>query len=130
MPGFTLTQVVAAPVEEVWKVLFDPTRIPDWWVGMEAVRVDGRDAFTLWLAQDPGRPLPQRVSGEPAAGRMTMSCQVNEIDFTWRLAEEAGGTRVTVQVAFAPATADQLDRTRAALTASLPALAGLAEATG
>ena len=31
MPGFTLSARCQAPVEEVWKLLFDPARFPDWW---------------------------------------------------------------------------------------------------
>ena len=30
MPGFTLSASCQAPVEEVWKLLFDPARFPDW----------------------------------------------------------------------------------------------------
>ena len=30
MPGFELTTDCRAPVEEVWKLLFDPDRFPDW----------------------------------------------------------------------------------------------------
>ena len=40
MPEFTLTARAAAPVEEVWKLLFDPTRFPEWWAGIETVQVE------------------------------------------------------------------------------------------
>ena len=33
MPGFALSAECGAPVEEVWKLLFDPARFPEWWVG-------------------------------------------------------------------------------------------------
>ena len=41
MPGFTLTAAAAAPVEEVWKLLFDPTRFPEWWAGIATARAEG-----------------------------------------------------------------------------------------
>jgi uncharacterized protein YndB with AHSA1/START domain len=30
MPGFELSATSSAPVEEVWKLLFDPSRFPEW----------------------------------------------------------------------------------------------------
>lgn len=47
---FVLTARSQAPVEEVWKLLHDPARFPEWWAGIETVRPDGRDHFTLWPA--------------------------------------------------------------------------------
>lgn len=128
MPGFTLTATTGAPPEEVWKLLFDPIRFPEWWAGIGAARVDGAGAYTLWSEGDPDLPLPQRMRADHGDGRVMMSCRVNEIEFTWRLAERGTGTRITVDVAIAPATAHQLDRTRELIAASLPALAALAEA--
>ena len=46
MPGFTLSASCRAPVEEVWKLLFDPARFPDWWVGIETVHKDAPGEFT------------------------------------------------------------------------------------
>ena len=40
MPGFELNTHCRGPVEEVWKLLFDPDRFRDWWAGIEAVRKD------------------------------------------------------------------------------------------
>lgn len=130
MPEFTLTATAAAPVEEVWKLLFDPTRFPEWWAGIETARVDGDGGYTLWPDGDPDYPMPQSMRGERAAGRVTMSCQVNDIDFTWQLTDHGEHTGIAVRVVIAPATAQQLDRTRELITASLPALAALAEAAG
>ncbi|HYB15527.1 MAG TPA: SRPBCC family protein [Streptosporangiaceae bacterium] len=47
MPGFELSTDCRAPVEEVWKLLFDPDRFLDWWAGIEAVRKDSPGQFTL-----------------------------------------------------------------------------------
>jgi uncharacterized protein YndB with AHSA1/START domain len=37
MPSFALTAHAQAPVEEVWKLLHDPSRFPEWWSGVETV---------------------------------------------------------------------------------------------
>lgn len=47
MSGFTLTATAAAPVEEVWKLLFDPACFPEWWAGIASVRVDSPGSYTL-----------------------------------------------------------------------------------
>ena len=39
-----------APVEEVWKLLYDPARLPEWWEGVETVEThgtDGKGDFTI-----------------------------------------------------------------------------------
>lgn len=71
---------------------------------------------------------PRAVLGDRPADVAGRPDRVDEIEFTWRLAERGTGTRITVDVAIAPATAHQLDRTRELIAASLPALAALAEA--
>jgi uncharacterized protein YndB with AHSA1/START domain len=127
MPGFTLTASAAAPVEEVWKLLFDPARFPEWWAGVGTARVDGTGAYTIWPVGDTGHAMPQRMRAERTAGRITMSCQVNEIDYAWQLTEDGDGTGIIVRVAIAPAQAHQLDQTQELMAASLPALVALAE---
>ena len=128
MPGFTLTATAAAPVEEVWKLLFDPTRFPEWWAGIGTARVEEAGAYTLWPDGQPDYPMPQQMRADRGAGRVAMSCKVNDIEFSWQLAENGDGTGITVRVVIAPASAHQLDRTRELLAASLPRLAALAEA--
>jgi uncharacterized protein YndB with AHSA1/START domain len=127
MPEFTLTATADAPVEEVWKVLFDPTRIPEWWAGIESVRLEGPGAYTLWFDGMPDFAMPQQMRAERREGRVTMSCQVNEVEFTWQLTERGHGTGISVHVVIAPAKAYQLDGAREILALSLPTLAALAE---
>ena len=128
MPGFTLTATAASPVEEVWKLLFDPTRFPEWWAGIATARVAEAGAYTIWPDGQPDYPMPQLMRADRGAGRVAMSCKVNDIEFSWQLAENGDGTGSTVRVVIAPASAHQLDRTRELLAASLPTLAALAEA--
>lgn len=67
MPEFAMSAVCRAPVEEVWKLLFDPARFPEWWVGIETVHQDAPGDFTLWLTGYPDFPVPQKL--RVAAGR-------------------------------------------------------------
>ena len=92
MPGFTLTGRATAPVEDVWKLLFDPGRFPEWWQGIETVEV-----------ASPG-------------------------DFTWQLAEDGDATTITVAVELPAREAERLDGQRELISASIAALARLAEA--
>ena len=89
MPGFALSAQCRAPVEDVWKLLFDPARFPDWWVGVETVRPDAPGEFTQWPAGYPDFPMPQKLRVDHANERVTVSCQVSDIEFTWQLAEAA-----------------------------------------
>jgi uncharacterized protein YndB with AHSA1/START domain len=128
MPEFILSGRADAPVEEVWKLLFDPTRFPEWWVGVQTVRDDGADGYTVWLEGYPDFPMPQRPHGDRAEGRVTISCQVSGIDFVWQLAEDGPGTRIDVHVALPDSEAHRLDDEREIITTSLVRLATLAKA--
>jgi hypothetical protein len=49
----------------VWKLLFDPSRFPEWWVGIETVRVDTDREYTVWPeARSPG-PSPVLTEKRP-----------------------------------------------------------------
>ena len=67
MPGFTLT-AATAPVEEVWKLLFDPSRFPEWWAGIETVRVASPGGYTMWPDGYPDFPMPQHLRTDHAPG--------------------------------------------------------------
>jgi uncharacterized protein YndB with AHSA1/START domain len=127
MPGFTLTTQTQAPVEEVWKLLFDPTRFPEWWAGVETVRVEQPGTYTMWPDGYPDFPMPQLLRTDRAAGRITISCQVSDIDVTWQLADTAPGTAITVRVELPEAESHRLDGQRELITASLANLSELAQ---
>jgi hypothetical protein len=129
MPEFAVSGRADAPVEEVWKLLFDPTRFPEWWAGMQSVRNDGTDGYTVWLQADPDFSWPQQLRGDRAEGRVTISCQITDIDFVWQLIEDGPGTRINVHVALPDSEAHRLDDKRENITTSLARLATLAEAT-
>jgi uncharacterized protein YndB with AHSA1/START domain len=128
MPGFALSTDCRAPVEEVWKLLFDPARFPDWWAGMEAVRKDAPGQFTQWPTGYPDFPMPQKLRVDQAGGRVTVSCQVSAIDVVWQLAEAGAGTSIRVNVTLPESEAHRLDGQHQLIGESLRRLSALAEA--
>ena len=128
MPGFELNTDFRAPVEEVWKLLFDPDRFPDWWAGIEAVHKDTPGQFTLWPAGYPDFPMPQKLRADQADGRVIISCQVFAIDMVWQLAEAGAGTSIRVNVTGPESEARRLDRQHQLIEESLRRLTALAEA--
>jgi uncharacterized protein YndB with AHSA1/START domain len=127
MPGFTLSARCYAPVEEVWKLLFDPARFPDWWVGIETVRKDSPDEFTQWPTGYPDFPMPQKLRVDRANEQVTISCQVSDIDVVWQLAEAGTGTSINVNVSLPEREAHRLDGQHQAIEESLRRLTALAE---
>jgi uncharacterized protein YndB with AHSA1/START domain len=126
MPGFVLTTRAQAPVEEVWKLLHDPARFPQWWAGVETVRPQGSDQFTLWPVGYPDFPMAQRLRTERADGRVTISCLVSDLEFRWQLSEAGAATDIEVQVSIPEAEAHRLEAQRDLLTESISRLAALA----
>ena len=128
MPGFELSFPCCAPVEEVWKLLFDPTRFPEWWVGVETVRTGAPGDYTQWPTGYPDFPMPQKLRVDQANGRVTVSCQVSDINIVWQLAEAGTGTSIHVNVSLPEREARRLDGQHQVIKESLRRLATLAEA--
>lgn len=128
MPAFELSAPSRAPVEEVWKLLFDPTRFPEWWAGIEAVRQDAPGEFTQWPTGYPDFPMPQKLRVEEAGERVTISCQVSDIDIVWQLGEAGVGTSINVNVVLPEREAHRLDGQHQVISESLRRLTALAEA--
>jgi uncharacterized protein YndB with AHSA1/START domain len=128
MPGFALSAQCRAPVEEVWKLLFDPARFPDWWVGVETVRTDTPGEFTQWPTGYPDFPMPQKLRVDQANERVTVCCQVSDIEFSWQLAESGGGTSIYVTASLPENEAHRLDGQHQVIEQSLRRLTTLAEA--
>ena len=128
MPGFALSAQCRAPVEEVWKLLFDPARFPDWWVGVETVRTGAPGEFTQWPTGYPDFPMPQKLRADQANERVTVSCQVSDIEFTWQLSESGGGTSIHVTASLPENEAHRLDGQHQVIEQSLRRLTALAEA--
>ena len=129
MPVFDDETTTAAPPEEVWKALYDPARYPAWWVGWASVEPAGDGRFTMYPVGYPDFPMPQEVRTERGDHRVTVSCQVSDLVFEWRLDEDGGGgTKIAVHVEIPETEAHRLDDQRAAIHGSLVRLADLAAA--
>jgi uncharacterized protein YndB with AHSA1/START domain len=126
MPTFTLTATAAAPVEEVWKLLYDPARFPQWWAGVETVRLGTDGDYTMWPTGYPEFPMPQRLHSARADARVSISCLVSDLEFRWQLTDLDGATGIEVIVDLPDAEAHRLPMQRQLLTTSVANLATLA----
>lgn len=106
MPSFGDTGRSQAPAEELWKLLADSSRLPEWW------------------ADD----LPEQLNVEPAAPglRVVMAAPLSDLRFEWRLESEADGTRIDVLVEAPDDEEFQLDEQRELVRRSLEQLAEVA----
>jgi uncharacterized protein YndB with AHSA1/START domain len=102
--------VVPATPEEVWGLVSDPARLPQWWPGVTRVEEATADAWTTVLGSPKGKSIRvdfSRVEAEPER-RMVWRQEVEESPFERILAsatteialaeDDAGGTRVTVSL--------------------------------
>jgi uncharacterized protein YndB with AHSA1/START domain len=126
LPTFDDSTTTRAPVEEVWKLLYDPARFPEWWVGIETVEVEGREGFTMYPRGYPDFPMPQTLRTDGDGHRLTISCQVSYLVYEWRLEALEDGTRIGVHVEIPDEEAHRLDTQRGAVSSSLRSLAALA----
>ena len=128
MPSFALSARSAAPVEEVWKLLHDPARFPQWWTGIETVATRADGEYTMWPAGYPDFPMEQRLRTEPDGRRVTISCLVSDLEFCWQLGEDGSGTLIDVEVQIPYREGHRVDAQRDLVAASIERLAQLATA--
>jgi uncharacterized protein YndB with AHSA1/START domain len=126
LPTFDDSTTTTAPVEEVWKLLYDPARFPEWWEGIETVERDGRGDFTMYPRGYPDFPMPQTMRSDNVGGRLTISCLVSFLVFEWRLEALDAGTRIAVHVEIPEEEAHRLETQRGVVSTSLRSLAALA----
>jgi uncharacterized protein YndB with AHSA1/START domain len=134
MPSFRDSAVTPATPEEVWKVLYDPARFPEWWVGVGTVRTDGEGdgderRYTLYPEGYPDFPIPQLLTTSRRDARVVVSCLVSDVRFEWRLQPDGEGTRISVDVELPEEEAHRLDGQREVISGSLARLARLSCAT-
>jgi uncharacterized protein YndB with AHSA1/START domain len=101
--------VVPATPEEVWRLVSEPERLPQWWPGVTRVEEATADAWTTVLRSPKGKSVRadySRVEAE-AGRRVVWRQEVDESPFERilasattevALAPETGGTRVTVSI--------------------------------
>ncbi|MEO8690564.1 MAG: SRPBCC family protein [Solirubrobacteraceae bacterium] len=129
MPTFDDSATSDAPVEEVWKLLYDPARMVEWWEGIERVEPSGESGITIYPDGYPDFPMPQELRTAADGRGLTISCLVSSLVFEWRLEPLDPGTRIRVHVEIPEEEAHRLESQRAGVSASLRSLAALATAT-
>jgi uncharacterized protein YndB with AHSA1/START domain len=126
VPSFREVATTAAAPEEVWKLLYDPARFPDWWAGIGSIEVGGEGRYTLYPDGYPEFPMPQLLDTRRDQQRVTVSCLVSDLRFEWRLEPDGEGTRITVEVEIPDAEAHRLAGQRDVIGESMKRLATLA----
>jgi uncharacterized protein YndB with AHSA1/START domain len=129
MPSFHDAATSTAPPEEVWKMLYDPSRFPDWWAGISTVDVTSEGEYTMYPDGYPDFPMAQLLDTQREQNRVTVSCLVSDLRFEWRLEPDGDGTRISVDVEIPDAEAHRLDTQREIISASMKRLAELAAVT-
>jgi len=128
MPEFEDQARSDAPPEEVWKLLYDPARFPDWWAGVGSVEPGPAGEYTMYPDGYPDFPMAQQLRVTESG--VTISCLVSDLVFEWRLAMLDGGaaTSITVHVEIPEAEAHRLAAQQDVISKSLSRLAALAAA--
>ena len=126
MPSFSDSATTTAPPEEVWKVLYDPTRIPEWWADVATVEPeDGK--VTIYADGWPDFPMPQLMTTSPSDRSVQFSCQVSDLDTVWRLTpRDDGGTDLSVAVSIPEKEAQRLGQVQDQVARSIRRLAEVA----
>jgi uncharacterized protein YndB with AHSA1/START domain len=131
MPIFDDEMTTTASPRQVWKLLYDPMRFPDWWSGFESAAAGdangGPGDVTLYPDGYPDFPLPQIVDMRTQDHRVVVSCTVSDLVFDWRLEPCGAGTRISVHVEIPEKEQARLAAQRQVVTSSLRRLAELAE---
>jgi uncharacterized protein YndB with AHSA1/START domain len=98
MPSFDDRAYSAAPPEEVWKLLYDPTRFTEWWVGVQTVDAADAASYTMYPTGYPDFPMPQQLRTDRAGRRVVISCLVSDLRFEWRLVSDVDGSSTEIHV--------------------------------
>jgi uncharacterized protein YndB with AHSA1/START domain len=126
MPSFHDRASSGAPPEEVWKLLYDPARFPDWWAGIGTVDVEDDGRYTMYPAGYPDFPMAQILEARADRQRVTISCLVSDLRFEWHLEAVGEGTEIAVDVEIPDAEADRVEHQRGVIRESLANLARVA----
>src|SRR6201997_1010611 len=123
MPEFEDHARSDAPPEDVWKLLYDPGRFPDWWAGVGSVEPGRAGEYTMYPDGYPDFPMAQQLRVTESG--VTISCLVSDRVFEWRLAMLDGGaaTSITVHVEIPEAEAHRITAQQGAISESLSRLA-------
>jgi uncharacterized protein YndB with AHSA1/START domain len=131
MPTFEDHARSDARPEQVWKLLYDPARFPDWWAGIGTTEVDAnRGGYTMYPEGYPDFPMAQLLDTRPDQSGVTISCLVSDLRFEWRLEALDGGraTAISVHVEIPDEEAHRLESQQDLIRRSVARLAELAAA--
>jgi hypothetical protein len=130
MPTFDQSTVSAGAPEDVWRLLYDPARFPEWWAGIGSVDTgedtSGAGDYTMFPDGYPDFPMPQTLDSSRENGTVQISCLVSDLCFSWRLRPAGAGTEISVHVDIPDREAARLDAQREIISQSLVRLAALA----
>jgi uncharacterized protein YndB with AHSA1/START domain len=112
---------------EPWKLLYDPARFPEWWVGMARVEPGEDESVTRYMEAWPDFAYPTQVTRHADASRIVVSCLLSNIVHEWSLASAAEGCVVRVRVELPDSESHRLEAVRAEVVPSLHRLVELAE---
>lgn len=126
MLSFRDTATSTAAPEEVWKLLYDPSRFPDWWEGIGTVEVASEDEYTMYPDGYPDFPMAQVLDTRRDQQRVTVSCLVSDLRFEWHLEPVGAGTVIRVEVEIPEAEGHRLEPQRKVISASMRRLAEVA----
>ena len=125
MPSFDQSAFSDSAPEEVWKLLYDPARFPDWWAGVGSVEPGQASGYTMYPEGYPDFPMPQALRVSQDAGSVEISCLVSDLCFAWRLRPHGTGTEISVHVEIPDSEAQRLDTQQELIRQSLIRLAAL-----
>jgi uncharacterized protein YndB with AHSA1/START domain len=126
MPIFDDSTTTSVGPEDVWMLLYDPSRFPEWSEGIASIDPGGPGNYTMYVDGYPDFPMPQALDVSQGDHRVTISCMVSDLVFQWHLEPIDDGTRISVHVEIPEAEAARLPMQRAMIAASLRNLAELA----
>jgi uncharacterized protein YndB with AHSA1/START domain len=99
LPRYEARRTLPAPVEEVWAVLADPARWPDWWPGLVGAAPSVRNALAPgahWTLEGTERPSFRR---RPQLGGSLLFLEVVQPK---RIAFQLTGERADVELDLTP----------------------------
>jgi len=127
MPEFDQAITSPAAPEEVWKLLYDPARFPEWWAGIGSIETDGSShGYTMFPSGYPDFPMPQTLETSRDNGTVKISCLVSDLRFDWRLRPSETGTQISVHVEIPEREAHRAGIQREVIRQSLARLANIA----
>ncbi len=79
MPSFDDSTRSSAGPEDVWMLLYDPARFPEWWSGIVSTTAGSdENNYTMFVEGYPDFAMPQTLDARPQDKRVTISCMVSD----------------------------------------------------